>query len=148
MNKAEEDIRMLKHVLQIKVCCYFTWSYKHFSCQSSCFLLLLEVCKNHYSKENSVDSSKQGRDTLFWIHLRDLAKRIYITLGVYEFLNIHIFNWYKALYSASSITFRDLHLHQLCIHKYVKYWVLYSIIAYTKQIKIQDITLTRIRLLL
>ena len=22
MNKAEEDIRMLKHVLQIKVCCY------------------------------------------------------------------------------------------------------------------------------
>ena len=37
----------------------------NFSCQSSCFLLLLEVCKNHYSKENiSVDSSKQGRDTL------------------------------------------------------------------------------------
>ena len=29
---------------------------------------------------------------------RDLAKRIYITLGVYEFLNTHIFNWYKALY--------------------------------------------------
>ena len=39
---------------------------------------------------------------------RDLAKRIYITLGVYEFLNIHIFNWYKALYSASSSTFRHL----------------------------------------
>ena len=34
-----------------------------------------------------------------------MAKRIYITLGVYEFLNIHIFNWYKALYSASSSTF-------------------------------------------
>ena len=34
---------------------------------------------------------------------RDLAKRIYITLGVYEFLN-----WYKALYSAPSSTFRHL----------------------------------------
>ena len=39
---------------------------------------------------------------------RDLAKHIYITLGVYEFLNIHIFNWYKALYLASSSTFRHL----------------------------------------
>ena len=70
---------------------------------------------------------------------RDLTKRIHITLGVYEFLNIHIFNWYKALYSASSSTFRHLdfteqfdafvQLHpwcirkdrQLCLHKYVKY---------------------------
>ena len=39
---------------------------------------------------------------------RDLAKRVYITLGVNEFLNSHIFNWYKALYSASSTTFRHL----------------------------------------
>ena len=39
---------------------------------------------------------------------RDLAKRIYITLGVYEFLNTHIFNWYKALYQAPSSTFRHL----------------------------------------
>ena len=39
---------------------------------------------------------------------RDLAKRIYIALGVYEFLNIHIFNWYKALYSAYSSTFQHL----------------------------------------
>ena len=30
------------------------------------FLLLLEVCKNHYRKENiSVGGSKPGRDTLF-----------------------------------------------------------------------------------
>ena len=35
----------------------------------------------------------------------DLAKRIYTNLGVYEFLNIHIFNWCKARYSASSSTF-------------------------------------------
>ena len=84
----------------------FLSNYKHFSCQSSCLLLLLEYCKNHYRKENiSVDGSKQDRDILFWIHLRDLAKRIYITLGVHEFLNIHIFNWYKAFYSASSSIF-------------------------------------------
>ena len=30
---------------------------------------------------------------------KDLAKRIYTTLGVYEFLNIHIFKWYKALFT-------------------------------------------------
>ena len=28
-------------------------------------LLLLEVCKNHYKKENSVGSSTQCRDALF-----------------------------------------------------------------------------------
>ena len=36
---------------------------------------------------------------------RDLAKHIRVTLDSSEFLNIHIFNWYKALYSASSSTF-------------------------------------------
>ena len=87
----------------------FLSNYKYFSCQSSRLLLLL-VRKNHYRKENiSVGGSKQGRDTLFLNSFkRDLDKRIYITLGVYEFLNIHIFNWDKALYSASSSTFRDL----------------------------------------
>ena len=37
---------------------------------------------------------------------------------------------------------------QLCLYKYLKRWVLYPIIAYAKQIKIQDVALTRIRLLL
>ena len=47
-------------------------NYKYFSCKSSCLLLLLEVFKNHYRKENiSVGGSKQQRDTLFWIHLRE-----------------------------------------------------------------------------
>ena len=36
---------------------------------------------------------------------RDLARVIYITLDVTEFLNIRIFNWYKAPYWASSSTF-------------------------------------------
>ena len=45
-------------------------NYKYFSCQSSCLLLLFEVCKNHCKKENfSVGGSKQRRDALFWIHL-------------------------------------------------------------------------------
>ena len=44
----------------------FLSNYKHFSCESSCLLLLLEVCKNHYRKENiSVDGNKEGRDTFF-----------------------------------------------------------------------------------
>ena len=37
----------------------------YFSCQWSCLLLLLEVCKNYYKKENSVSGSKQHRDVLF-----------------------------------------------------------------------------------
>ena len=42
-------------------------NYEHFSCQSTCLLLLLEVCKNHYRKEKkiSVGSSEQQRDALF-----------------------------------------------------------------------------------
>ena len=45
---------------------------EYFSCQSSCLLLLLEVCKNHYRKENiSVGGSEQQRDALFWINLRE-----------------------------------------------------------------------------
>ena len=50
----------------------FLSNYKYFSCKSSCLLLLLEVFKNHYRKDNiSVGRSKQQRDTLFWIHLRE-----------------------------------------------------------------------------
>ena len=39
------------------------------SYKSSCLLLLLEVCKNHYKKENSVCGSNQHRCT-FRIYLR------------------------------------------------------------------------------
>ena len=126
----------------------FLSNYKHFRCQSSCFLLLLEVYKNRYRKENiSIGGSKQDRYTFLNSFNRDVAKRIYITLGVYEFLNIHVFNWCKALYSASSSTFRHLDFiravrwfhaayawcilkdRQLYLLKYVKHWVLYPIIA-------------------
>ena len=50
----------------------FLSNYKYFSCKSSCLLLLLEVFKNHYRKENiSVGGSEQRRDALFWINLRE-----------------------------------------------------------------------------
>ena len=56
------------------------------SCQSSS-LLLLEVCKSHYKKENiGIGRSKQRRDALIWIHFRQT-----------EFLNIYIFYCYKAI---------------------------------------------------
>ena len=50
----------------------FLSNYKSFVCQSNCLLLILEVCKYHYRKENiSVGGSEKRRDTLFWIHLRE-----------------------------------------------------------------------------
>ena len=50
----------------------FLSNYKYFSCQSSCLLLLLQDCKNHYRKENiGVGSSEQERDALFLIRLRE-----------------------------------------------------------------------------
>ena len=71
---------------------------------------------------------------------RDLARVIQITLDVSEFLNIHIFNWYKALFRHPVVLFGILILskrfdgfvklllwwilkdRQLYLHKYVKYW--------------------------
>ena len=71
----------------------FLSNYKHFSCQSSCLLLLLEVCKNHYRKENiSVGGSKQGRDTLFWIHLRETWLNVFILLYVSMSFSTFIFS--------------------------------------------------------
>ena len=50
----------------------FLPDYKYFSCHLSCLLLLLEICKNHYRKENiSVGGRKQQRDALFKIYLRE-----------------------------------------------------------------------------
>ena len=39
---------------------------RYFSSQSSCLLLSLEVCKDHYKQENiAVDGNEQLRDALF-----------------------------------------------------------------------------------
>ena len=58
------------------MCDELSYQIKYFSCQSSCLLLLLEVCKNRYRKSYSVSGSEQQRDALFWINLRDLLARI------------------------------------------------------------------------
>ena len=71
----------------------FLSNYKHFSYQSSCLLLLLEVCKNHYRKENIiVGSSKQGGDTPSWIHLRETWLNIFILLQVSMSFSTFIFS--------------------------------------------------------
>ena len=45
----------------------------------------------------------------FWFLLNFLfISAFFDTLDVFEFLNIHISNWYKALYSASNSTFQHL----------------------------------------
>ena len=39
---------------------------RYFSSQSSCLLLLLEVCKDHHKQENiAADGNEQLRDALF-----------------------------------------------------------------------------------
>ena len=80
----------------------FLSNYDYFSCQSSSFLLFLEVFKNHYQKENiSVYGCDQVEDVLMFMLnscKTDLDKLIYVDFGKPEFLNINIFNWYEALY--------------------------------------------------
>ena len=127
----------------------FLSNYKHFNCQSSCLLLLLEVCKNHYRKENiGVDGSKQGRYTLFWINLKETWLNLFILLWVTMSFSTFIFSTGIKLFIRHPVVlfgililseqfdgFVQLHPwcilkdRQLCLHKYVKYWVLHPIIA-------------------
>ena len=74
-----------------------------------------------------------------------LAKRICVDFCKSEILNINICNWYKVLYPACNIIFGISTLldhdfvqlqewsivkdRQLCLHKYLEYWVLCPIIA-------------------
>ena len=68
-------------------------NYKYFSSQSSCLLLLLEVRKDHYRKENiSVFHSEQLRDALFWTHLRETWLNEFISLQVSLSFSIFIFS--------------------------------------------------------
>ena len=55
-----------------------------------------------------VGGSAQRRDELFLNSFKRDLKHIWVTFSSSEFLNIPIFNCYKALYSASSSTFRHL----------------------------------------
>ena len=128
----------------------FLLSYKYFGCQSCCLFLLPEVCENHFKEENiSIGGSEQRRDELFWINFRQtwlinlfglilvdltfstfifsidikLCIRYAIVLfgllilleRFYDF--VQFFAWYILKY------------RQLCLHKYLKNWVLCLIIA-------------------
>ena len=83
----------------------FLSNYKYFSCKSSCLLLLLEVFKNHYRKENiSVGGSEQRRDALFWIHLREtwleLFRSLWMSLSFSTFIfliGIKLFIWHPVV---------------------------------------------------
>ena len=127
----------------------FLSNYKHFSCQSSCLLLLLEVCKNHHIKENiSIGGSEQRRDALFWIHLRETLLNVFILLKVsLSFSTCTFSTGIKLFIPHLVVLFGILILseqfhgfvqlspwcilkhRQLCLYKYVKYWVIYLTIT-------------------
>ena len=44
----------------------FLSNYKYFSCQSSCLSLLLEVCKNHYKRENILSAVASNAEMHFF----------------------------------------------------------------------------------
>ena len=70
----------------------FLSNYKSFSGQSSCLLLLLEVRKNHYKKENiGVGGSMRRRDALFWIHSRETWLKLFGLLLVAMGFSIFMF---------------------------------------------------------
>ena len=153
----------------------FLSNYKYYSCQSNCLLLLLEVCKIHYKKENiSVGSSAQRKNALFWIHLRETWLKILelhlVALSFSTFIfsvGIELFIRHPVVLFGILILLEQfddfvqlfrwciLKDRQLCLHKYLKYWVLHLIIAeaFTCNDNLsyfvdQDMALTRIRLLL
>ena len=113
----------------------------YFSCQSSCLLSLLEVCKNHYEKENiSVGSSKQCREALFKIYLKETWLNIFILLLVDLYFSTFIFSIAIKLFIRHPVVLFGILIlleqfddfvqlppwcipkdRQLCLHKYLKY---------------------------
>ena len=138
------------------------------SYQLSSLLLLLEVSKNHYEQKNiSVGGSEKHTDSLFRFHLRQTLLNLFGWILVNLSFETFIFSIGITLFIRHSIVFlgifnlldqfqwfrtasvqRILKDRQLYYQKNLKYWALCPIIAQTKQIKIQDMALTRIRLLL
>ena len=119
----------------------FLSNYKYFRCQSSCLLLLLELCKNHYEKENiSVSGSGKLREALFLIHFKEIWLNIFVLLLVALNFSTFIFSTGIKLFLRQPIVrFGILILlepsddfvqlppwcilkdRQLCLHKYLKY---------------------------
>ena len=120
-----------------------------FFVQSNCLLLLLEVFNNHYKKENICASvSNQRRDAVFWIHLRQTWLNLFglilaalsfstfiFSIGIKDFIQhpVVLFGILILLEQVDDFArlspwciLKDRHL---CLHKYLKYWVLYPIIV-------------------
>ena len=124
----------------------FLSSYKYFSCQTNCLLLLLKICKNQYNKENTrVGGSKQRRDeflnlktwlNLFRLILVALSFSIFIfPIGIKHFIR-HLVVLFVILILLEQVDdfvelppWCILKDRQLYLHKYLKYWVLYPIIT-------------------
>ena len=131
----------------------FLSNYKYFSCQSSWLLLLLEVCKNHCKKENiSVRSFEQCGNALFWIHLRETWLNIFMFFLVALNFLTFIFSTGIKLVIRHPVVFFGILISleqfddfmqlppwcilkdsQLCLHKYLKYWVLYPTLLRQKK---------------
>ena len=144
----QKCICFCQYYLQSKSMPELIFSNKYLSCQSSS-LLLLEVCKNHSKKENiSVGGSDQRRVALFWIHLKETRLNIFVLLLVALNFSTFIFSIGTKLFIRHPVVlfgilmlleqfddFVQLPLwcilkdRQLCLHKYLIYWVLYPIIA-------------------
>ena len=122
----------------------FLSNHKYFICQSSCLSILLEVCKNHYGKENvSIGGSEQRRDALFWIHLRETWLNLFRLLSISLSFSTFIFSIGIKLFIRHPVVLFNILIlseqfdgfvqlppwcilkeRQLCLHKYLKYWVL------------------------
>ena len=127
----------------------FLSNHKYFNSQSSCLLLLLEVYKNYYKKENiSVFGREQCRKAPFWIHLEESWLNIFVLLLVAlnfsTFISpivIKLFIWHPVVLFGILILLEQFDdfvqlppwcipkNRQLGLHRYLKYWVLHPIIA-------------------
>ena len=106
-------------------------------------------CKNYYKKVNiSVDCSDHRRDALFWIHLRQTWLNLFgLILAAVSFSTLIFSTGIKLFIQHPVVLFDILILLEqvndfvqlppwcilkdrlLCLHKYLKYWILYHIIA-------------------
>ena len=86
--------QVINYILSVNqaVFCYYQMFAKIIMKEKTLVLVVVNNTELHYS--NSCKT--------------DLAKLIWVDFGKSEFLNIHIFNWYKTLYLARRNIFRHL----------------------------------------
>ena len=92
MNKAEEDIRMSKHVLQIKVCCHLS--------KNSSKAIYISVNLNEHVTGNSCNKLHKEVIILFARYLQQVAGTSYKKLQenvVSCYRNLQVTNSYKFL---------------------------------------------------